>query len=44
LAGDFYETRSWLSPLRRLQLAYGCLFVLSKFGFRLGQASAALSA
>ena len=40
LAGDFYETRSWLSPLRRLQLAYGCLYVLSKFGFRLGSARA----
>ena len=38
LAGDFYERRSWLSPLRRLQLAYGCLLVLSKFGFRLGHA------
>jgi flavin-dependent dehydrogenase len=44
LAGDFYETRSWLSPLRRLQLAYGCLFILSKFGFRFGQASTALGA
>jgi len=43
LAGDFYETRSWLSPLRRLQLAYGCLYVLSKFGFRLGHANTALS-
>jgi hypothetical protein len=41
LAGDFYETRSWLSPLRRLQFAYGCLFVLSKFGFRLGHANTA---
>ncbi|HEY6701530.1 MAG TPA: NAD(P)/FAD-dependent oxidoreductase [Pseudolabrys sp.] len=39
LAGDFYERRSWLSPLRRLQLAYGCLLVLSKFGFRLGHAN-----
>jgi flavin-dependent dehydrogenase len=35
LAGDFYESRSFLSPLRRLQLAYGCLFLLSKIGFRL---------
>jgi len=43
LAGDFYETRSWLSPLRRLQLAYGCLYVLSKFGFRLGHANTALN-
>lgn len=36
LAGDFYERRSFLSPLRRLQLAYGCLFLLSKVGIRLG--------
>ncbi len=36
LAGDFYERHSILSPLRRLQLAYGCLLLLSKFGFRLG--------
>ena len=35
LAGDFYETPWLLSPLRRLQLAYGCLCVLSKAGFRL---------
>ena len=35
LAGDFYERRSFLSPLRRLQLVYGCLFLLSKIGFRL---------
>ena len=35
LAGDFYESRSFLSPLRRVQLAYGCLFLLSKIGFRL---------
>jgi flavin-dependent dehydrogenase len=35
LAGDFYDPKSFLSPLRRLQLAYGCLFFLSKFGFRL---------
>ena len=44
LAGDFYEQRSLLSPLRRLQLAYGCLFILSKFGFRLGRGHAATSA
>jgi flavin-dependent dehydrogenase len=35
LAGDFYESNSFLSPLRRVQLAYGCLFLLSKIGFRL---------
>jgi hypothetical protein len=35
LAGDFYDRRRFLSPLRRLQLAYGCLVVLSKFCFRL---------
>jgi flavin-dependent dehydrogenase len=35
LAGDFYETRRFSSPLRRLQLAYGCLYLLSKVGFRL---------
>jgi len=35
LAGDFYESRSFLSPLRRVQLAYGCLFLLSKIGIRL---------
>ncbi|MGB8135573.1 MAG: hypothetical protein WCF15_02175 [Pseudolabrys sp.] len=35
LAGDFYDRRRFLSPLRRLQLAYGCLLLLSKFGFRL---------
>ena len=38
LAGDFYAPKSLLSPLRRLQLAYGCLFFLSKFGFRLSPA------
>ena len=38
LAGDFYDPKSFLSPLRRLQLAYGCLFFLSKFGFRLSPA------
>jgi flavin-dependent dehydrogenase len=41
LAGDFYQRRALLSPLRRLQLAYGCLLVLSKFGFRLGRGGAA---
>jgi len=35
LAGDFYGRRRFLSPLRRLQLAYGCLLLLSKLGFRL---------
>lgn len=35
LAGDFYET-SWLrSPLRRFQLAYGGLYLLSLLGLRL---------
>lgn len=36
LAGDFYEKPGLLSPLRRLQLAYGCLYLLSKLGVRLG--------
>jgi flavin-dependent dehydrogenase len=35
LAGDFYETPRLLSPLRRLQLAYGCFYLLSKAGVRL---------
>jgi flavin-dependent dehydrogenase len=35
LAGDFYRTLRLLSPLRRLQLAYGCLFLLSKLGVHL---------
>ena len=35
LAGNFYEQQRLLSPLRRLQLAYGCFFVLSKIGVRL---------
>jgi len=35
LAGDFYAAPRLLSPLRRLQLAYGCLYVLSKLGARL---------
>jgi flavin-dependent dehydrogenase len=35
LAGNFYETPKLLSPLRRLQLAYGCLYLLSKVGVRL---------
>ena len=34
LAGDFYEKPRLLSPLRRLQLAYGCLCLLSKLGVR----------
>jgi flavin-dependent dehydrogenase len=34
LAGDFYESHSFLSPLRRVQLAYGCLLFLSKIGLR----------
>jgi flavin-dependent dehydrogenase len=37
LSGDFYARQSLLSPLRRLQLAYGCLLILSKIGIRLGQ-------
>jgi flavin-dependent dehydrogenase len=36
LAGDFYERHAFLSPLRRLQLAHGCLLLLSKLGLRLG--------
>ena len=43
LAGDFYQRRTLLSPLRRLQLAYGCLLILSKFGFRLRSGRAAPS-
>lgn len=35
LAGDFYTAPSLLSPLRRLQLAYGCLYLLSKLGVHL---------
>jgi hypothetical protein len=35
LAGDFYAAPGLLSPLRRLQLAYGCLYLLSKLGFHL---------
>jgi flavin-dependent dehydrogenase len=35
LAGDFYRTRGLLSPLGRLQFAYGCLFLLSKLGVHL---------
>jgi len=35
LAGDFYEKPRLLSPLRRLQVAYGCLHLLSKAGVRL---------
>jgi flavin-dependent dehydrogenase len=35
LAGDFYAAPSLLSPLRRLQLAYGCLYLLSKLGVHL---------
>jgi flavin-dependent dehydrogenase len=35
MAGDFYAAPRLLSPLRRLQLAYGCLYLLSKAGFRL---------
>jgi flavin-dependent dehydrogenase len=34
LAGDFYERPRLVSPLRRLQLAYGCLYLLSKVGAR----------
>jgi flavin-dependent dehydrogenase len=32
LAGDFYETSRLMAPLRRLQLVYGCLYLLSKIG------------
>jgi hypothetical protein len=35
LAGDFYEPRWFLSPLRRVQLAYAVLVLLAKLGFRL---------
>lgn len=35
LAGDFYEEPRLLSPLRRLQLVYGCLCLLSGVGVRL---------
>ena len=35
LAGDFYDAPRLLSPLRRLQLAYGCLYLCSKLGVRL---------
>jgi hypothetical protein len=35
LAGDFYDAPRLLSPLRRLQLAYGCLYLCSKLGARL---------
>jgi flavin-dependent dehydrogenase len=34
LAGDFYARPRLLSPLRRIQFAYGCLYVLSKVGVR----------
>jgi flavin-dependent dehydrogenase len=37
LAGDFYKKPRLLSPLRRLQLAYGCLYLLSKLGVRLNR-------
>ena len=35
LAGDFYETPQFVSPLRRVQFAYGALYVAAKLGFRL---------
>jgi flavin-dependent dehydrogenase len=35
LAGDFYQKPRLLSPLRRLQLAYGCLCLFSAVGIRL---------
>jgi flavin-dependent dehydrogenase len=35
LAGDFYNTPRFMSPLRRLQLAYGLFYLLSILGFRL---------
>jgi flavin-dependent dehydrogenase len=34
LAGDFYETPRLFSPLRRFQLAYGVLYLLSLVGLR----------
>jgi flavin-dependent dehydrogenase len=34
LAGDFYETPWLFSPLRRVQLAYGVLYLLSQLGLR----------
>ena len=34
LAGDFYETAWLFSPLRRFQLAYGVLYLLSQVGLR----------
>jgi flavin-dependent dehydrogenase len=38
LGGDFYRPPSLLSPLRRLQIAYGVLLLLSKAGWRLSGA------
>ena len=35
LAGDFYQVPGLLSPTRRLQVAYACLYLLSKLGLRL---------
>jgi flavin-dependent dehydrogenase len=35
LAGDFYAPRWFLSPLRRVQLAYAVLLLCAKLGFRL---------
>ena len=35
LAGDFYAKLGLFSPLRRLQLSYGCLYFLSMVGVRL---------
>jgi flavin-dependent dehydrogenase len=35
LAGDFYQPRRFLSPLRRFQFAYGALYMLAKLGLRL---------
>ena len=35
LAGDFYVPRWFLSPLRRVQLAYAVLVFFAKLGFRL---------
>ena len=34
LAGDFYQTPWLFSPLRRFQLAYGVLYLLSRVGLR----------
>jgi hypothetical protein len=35
LGGDFYRSSSLLSPLRRVQIAYGVMSILSKAGWRI---------